>query len=71
MEGTNTKLLKVICLKIFTWRHTVLNTDLKMHIKRLSNEANAKQLTLDKPSWQSYWGEKGGFLSQRGGPRKK
>ena len=46
--------------------HCTEHTDLKMNFKRLSNEANAKQLTLDKPPWQRAIGrEDGGFLGQR------
>lgn len=51
---------------VFIETYCTEHTDLKMNFKRLSNEANAKQLTLDKPPWQSVIGrENGGFLSQR------
>lgn len=46
--------------------HCTEHTDLKMNFKRLSNEANAKQLTLDKPPWQRPFGrEDGDFPGQR------
>ena len=52
--------------------HCTEHTDLKMNFKRLSNEANAKQLTLDKPPWQRAIGrEDGGFLGQRSWAREK
>jgi len=44
MEGIKIINIAVIFLKIFIWRHIVLNTGLKTHFKRLSNEANGKQL---------------------------
>lgn len=49
----------------------MLNTDLKMHFKRLSNEADAKQITLEKAQAPCTVVRTQGFLAREGVPKER
>lgn len=49
----------------------MLNTDLKMHFKRLSNEADAKQITLEKAQAPCTVVRTQGFLAREGKAKGK